>query len=47
VCPVQARREDGFVIIQSVVPSRCRMEKVVVGEEVDRRAVTGVVEVIR
>lgn len=47
VWPVHAKREERLVTIQSVVPSRWRMEKVVVGLAVDIRAVMGVVEVIR
>jgi hypothetical protein len=36
-----------WATIQSVVPSRWRMEKLVVGEEEAMRAVMGVVEVMR
>jgi hypothetical protein len=47
VWPVQASRALRWDTIQSVVPSRWRMEKVVVGEDVAMRAVIGLVEVMR
>jgi hypothetical protein len=47
VCPVQARRALRCATIQSVVPSRWRTEKVVLGDLVPIRAVMGVVEVMR
>ena len=47
VWPVQARRALRWETIQSVVPSRWRTEKVVVGDFVATRAVMGVVEEMR
>ena len=45
VCPVQASSAERCDTIQSVVPSRCRTEKVVVADLVDIKAVMGLVEV--
>lgn len=47
VCPVQASSALRWATCQSVVPSRWRTEKVVVGDLVEIRAVIGVVEEIR
>lgn len=44
--PVQARRDLRWPRRQSVVPSRCRTQKVVNGDLAEMRAVTGVGEVI-
>lgn len=46
-CPVHARSADLCATIQSVVPSRCSIENVVVGDLVDINAVSGVVEDMR
>ena len=47
VCPVQASSAFRCEIIQSVVPSRRRIENVVVGDLVATRAVMGDVEEMR
>jgi hypothetical protein len=47
VCPVQANSAFLCEIIQSVVPSRWRTVKVVVGDFVDIKAVMGVVAEMR
>jgi len=47
VWPVQARRALRWPTIQSVVPSRWRTEKEVLGDLVAIRAVMGVVEEMR
>jgi len=44
--PVQARRDLRWARRQSVVPSRCRTQKVVSGDLAEMRAVMGVGEVI-
>lgn len=47
VCPVHASRALRCVTIQSVVPSRWRTAKDVVGDFVEMRAVIGEVAVMR
>ena len=47
VWPVQARSALRWEMIQSVVPSRCRLWKVVFADLVAIRAVIGDVEVMR
>jgi len=47
VWPVQASRALRWATIQSVVPSRWRTEKVVLGDLVAMRAVMGVVDEMR
>ncbi len=47
VYPVQASKAVLWDTIQSVAPSKCSTENVVVGDLVDIIAVSGVVEVMR